>query len=186
LPVPAADPTAPFQRVVIHGVTGSGKSTTAARIADATCLPWTSVDDLTWQPGWVSTDEDEQRRLVTEICAGERWVLDTAYSIWREIPMARTDLVVALDYPRWGSLQRLLRRTAHRLVTREPICNGNVETVRSTLSSDSIIAWHLRSFASKRDWVQAALAAPTGPPVLRFTSPPELGNWISRLRPPSG
>lgn len=179
--MPPADPSAPFRRLVLWGVTGSGKSSAAAAIARATGLPWTSVDDLTWQPGWVATDEAEQRRLFTEICAGEGWVLDTAYSTWRDVVLARADLVVGLDYPRWLSLGRLLRRTVRRARSGEAICNGNVETWAQMFSSDSIIAWHFRSFARKRDGMRAALAQPDGPPVLLFKRPRELAAWISGL-----
>ncbi len=180
--MPAADPSAPFQRLVLWGVTGSGKSSAAAAISKATGIPWTSVDDVTWQPGWVPTDEAEQRRVFTEVCAGDRWVLDTAYSIWRDVVHQRVDVVVALDYPRWLSLGRLLRRTFRRLRTGEHICNGNVETWPKALSRDSIIVWHFRSFASKRDGMRAALAAPEGPPVLLFKRPRELEAWITGLR----
>jgi hypothetical protein len=42
--------------------------------------------------------------------AGDRWILDTAYSTWLAIPLARADLIVALDYPRFVSLARLVGR----------------------------------------------------------------------------
>ena len=48
--------------------------------------------------------EDEQRRRIEAICAGERWVLDTAYGAWVDVPLARAELIVALDFPRWLSL----------------------------------------------------------------------------------
>jgi adenylate kinase family enzyme len=186
--VPAADPSAPFDRLVLWGVTGSGKSSAAAAIERATGITWTSVDDVTWQPGWVPTEDAEQRRIFAEVCAGERWVLDTAYSSWRDLVWPRVDVVVALDYPRWLSLGRLLRRTLRRVRTGETACNGNVETWPKVLSRDSIIAWHFRSFVNKRDGMRAALAASDGPPVLLFKSPRQLDEWISGLgrrgRPP--
>ncbi|HEY3895663.1 MAG TPA: hypothetical protein VGL88_09870 [Pseudonocardiaceae bacterium] len=67
-------------RILVYGVTGSGKSTLAARIAERTGLPWYELDDLMWAPGWVAVPPSEQRRRVETICAGERWILDTAYS----------------------------------------------------------------------------------------------------------
>ena len=91
-------------RVLIYGVTGSGKTTLARKVAERTGLPWHSVDDLTWEPGWVVVSAAEQRRRIESICAGERWILDAGYSAWVDLVLARVELIVALDYPRWRSL----------------------------------------------------------------------------------
>lgn len=171
------------RRVMVYGVTGAGKTTAAARISEATGIPWVSVDDLTWEPGWVAVPSEEQRRRVTEICAGDTWLLDTAYGDWLDVPMARVELVVALDYPRWLSLQRLVRRTLARVLDKKTICNGNTETLRQMLGSDSIIRWHFRSFARKRERIAVWAADPEGPRVLRFTTPRELDRWIAGLGP---
>lgn len=111
-------------RVLIYGVTGSGKTTLARKLAAATGLPWHAVDDLTWEPGWIEVPADEQRRRIAEICEGERWILDAAYGKWLDVPLSRAELIVALDYPRWRSLARLTRRTMMRALDRTPICNG--------------------------------------------------------------
>ena len=117
------------RRVLIYGVTGSGKTTLAEKLSSVTSLPWYSVDDMMWEPGWVEVANDEQRRRISEICARSEWILDTAYGRWRDIPLSRAELIVALDYPRWVSLQRLLRRTAVRCWDHTPICNGNTESL---------------------------------------------------------
>ena len=169
------------RRILVYGVTGAGKSTAAARISEATGIPWTSVDDLTWEPGWVMVDPTEQRRRVAQVCAGEAWVLDTAYGMWAEVPLGRAELVVALDYPRWFSLQRLLRRTIARAVDKQPRCNGNVETWRRVVGEDSILRWHFRSFRSKHDRLVAWEADPDRPRVLRFSRARDLERWIAAL-----
>jgi hypothetical protein len=79
-------------RILIYGVTGSGKTTLARRMSALTRLPWHSVDDLTWEPNWVAVPDDEQRRRIGEICAGEEWILDHAYGKWREF--ARDSIVL--------------------------------------------------------------------------------------------
>ena len=168
-------------RILVYGVTGSGKSTLAVMIAERTGLPYHSADDLSWEPGWVQVPDEEQRRRIAEVCAGERWVLDAAYGKWRDIALARTQLVVGLDYPRWLSLSRLLRRTLARAVTRERICNGNVESVRQMFSADSIIRWHFVSFSAKRARIRAWAADPDGPPTVRLTSPRETRRWLASL-----
>ncbi len=168
-------------RVLLYGVTGSGKTTAARRLAEATGLPLVEVDEICWEPGWVQLPVEEQRRRFTEICAGDRWVLDTAYGVWTDVALARAELVVALDYPRRVSLARLVRRTASRIVRRTEVCNGNRETVVRALDDDSIIRWHFRSFRSKRERIRAWEADPTMPRVVRFVRPSDLEAWLDAL-----
>src|SRR2546423_10531038 len=101
-------------RILVYGVTGSGKTFLAERISTATGIPWHAVDDLTWEPGWVPVPEDVQRRRIKAICAGDRWVLDTAYGSWLDVPLARAGLIGALGFPRWVSLLRLPLRSIGR------------------------------------------------------------------------
>jgi adenylate kinase family enzyme len=168
-------------RILVYGVTGSGKTTMARQIAERTGLPWHEVDNLTWEPGWVTVAADEQRRRIAAICAGERWILDTAYNSWAEVPLARVELIVALDYSRWRSLGRLIRRTVLRNLDRKSICNGNTESFRQTFSRDSIILWHFRSFARKRDRIRAWAANQSGPEIVRLSSPAAARRWLDSL-----
>ena len=170
------------ERILVYGVTGSGKSALAARISAATGIPWHSVDNLTWEPGWKTVPAEEQRRRFEEICAGERWILDTAYSIWRDVALARAELIVALDYPRWLSLGRLLGRTLARILDGRPVCNGNRETWRTALARDSIVLWHFRSFARKRAIIRAWEADPPVPELVRLASPRETERWLEAVR----
>lgn len=171
------------QRILVYGVTGSGKSTLAGGISERTGIPWHSVDDFTWQPHWQPTPDDEQRRIAAAICAQDRWVLDTAYGGWRDLVLARADLVVALDYPRSVSLARLLRRSIARATDQRPVCNGNTETWRQLVSDDSIVRWHFRSFSTKRQQIRGWAADGIAPAVLRMTSPRATQAWLDTLRP---
>jgi adenylate kinase family enzyme len=171
-----------MRRIVVYGVTGSGKSTLAARIGQRLGVPYHSVDDLTWEPGWVQVPDEVQRERIAAICATDAWVLDSAYGQWRDVPLARADLVVGLDLPRRRSLGRLLRRTARRIVLRTEICNGNRERMRDLLSTDNIVVWHFRSFTRKRRRMRAWAADPAMPPVVLLRSPAEVERWLADLR----
>lgn len=168
-------------RVLVYGVTGSGKSTAALAIGARAGHPVTLVDELTWLPGWVPVDASRQRALIGEIVAGERWLLDSSYGDWLDFVLPRTQLVIGLDYPRWLSLFRLVRRTVSGAITKEPRCNGNVESFRKIFDRSSIIRWHFQSFARKRDRMRTWAASPDGPEVLLFRHPRELEAWLTSL-----
>lgn len=170
------------ERVLFYGVTGSGKSTAAARFAQITGLPLHLADDeIGWLPDWVERDRGEQRAIASRIASGERWVLDTAYGHWSDAVVPRAQVIIALDYPRWLSLGRLLRRTFLRWRDQEEICNGNVEDARQIFSKDSIILWHFKAFPRKRARLDRWEASPTGTPVLRLTHPQQLDRVLATV-----
>ena len=169
-------------KVLVYGVTGTGKTTLAKHLGERLGLPWYSIDDLTWEPGWVQVPTDVQRARVTAICDTDEWVLDSAYGAWRDVPLAAADLVVCLDFPRWVSLARLLRRTAWRLVTRSRVCNGNRESIREVLSRGSIVVWHFKSFTRKRQRMRHWHAEPNGRKILLLHSPGAVAAWLDGLR----
>lgn len=163
------------QRVLVYGVR-SGKTTLARTLGTMTGLPWHSADDeIGWLPMWRERPADEQRALAQGIADQPAWILDTAYGRWMDLIVPRAHLVVALDYPRHVSLRRLLKRT----VTRERVCNGNVESIRQASSADSIILWHFRSFERKRRRIAKMLDDPAGPTVVRLTSPKQTQQWVA-------
>lgn len=182
MPRASTDDVRSARRVLCYGVTGSGKSTAARAWAAAIDAPLVLMDELLWRPGWQQVPREEQPGLVAPLVAADCWVMDTMYGAGLHLALGRADLIVALDYPRWFSLQRLIRRTVRRIVTREPVCNGNVETWRRALDKDSIIAWHFRSFTAKRRRMRLWADASSGPPVLLLTSPRELGPYLAGLR----
>lgn len=167
------------RRILVYGVTGSGKTVLAGRLSSATDIEWYSVDELTWEPGWVEVPDDEQRRRIAAICERPEWILDTAYGKWLDVPLARVDLIVALDYPRWPSLLRLVRRTFTRLLDRRLICNGNQESLRGVFSRDAIITWHFKSFTRKRERIRRWADDPGGPQIIRLTSPRRTETWLA-------
>lgn len=169
-------------RVLVYGVTGSGKSTAASALGRTLGLPVHLVDEeVGWLPGWQERPPEEQRAIAAGIAAGERWVLDSAYGRWLHAVLPRVEVVVALDYPRWLSLARLVRRTVWRWAARVEVCNGNRETLAAVLAPDSILVWHFRSFARKRARMRDWESAGDGIPVLRLSGPRQLREVLEVL-----
>jgi len=177
-----------MRRILVYGVTGSGKTTLARRIGTRLGLPYHAIDDLAWEPGWVQVSDKIQTDRVREICARDAWVIDSAYAKWAEIPLARVDLIVGLDLPRWRSMGRLIRRTLINVVTKRPLCNGNHETWRTSFfSRDSILVWHTQSFPRKRRRMRHWHASPDFPETILLHTPAEVRRWLASLpaTPPS-
>jgi adenylate kinase family enzyme len=170
-------------RVLVYGVTGSGKTRAALRLGEVLGLRVHLVDEeVGWLPGWEQRPVPEQRVLVARMVAQDGWVLDSAYSGWSALVLARAQVVLALDYPRAVSLGRLLRRTAVRWVRGTEVCNGNRERLRDILARDSVLLWHFRSFRRKRVRIREWESRPDGIPVVRLTHPRALDDLVAALR----
>ncbi|MFN2614770.1 MAG: hypothetical protein ABR552_08170 [Actinomycetota bacterium] len=93
------------------GPPGSGKSTTARALGVAYGLPVTHIDTLSWQPGWVVTPDEQLLPRMRSIIDQPRWIIDGNYQrVWLDERIARADMVVFLDLPRWLCLSRIVKR----------------------------------------------------------------------------
>lgn len=166
------------RRIVVFGSTGSGKTTAAARVARVLGLPVVDGDALCWRPGWQGVPYEEQVAAFTRIAKQPEWVLDDDGPAG--MMFAEADLVLLLDYPRWVSLQRLLRRSVRRALTQTTVCNGNHESWRRLCSRDSLLLWHARSWKTKHRLMRDLATHHPGRALL-FSKPSELRGWIESL-----
>ena len=169
------------RRILIYGVCGSGKTTAARRLGELTGIPRHEADQLTWDPGWVMVSDEIQRERIAEICEKDEWILDTAYGKWLDIPLERVQLVIGLDYSRGRTFWQLLKRTIARCYDKKLVCNGNVETLKGMFSTKSILIWHFKSFARKRDRMRKWKSSHTEFDVILFRTPTDLMRWQVKL-----
>lgn len=96
--------------MLVVGNAGSGKSVLARSIGVTYQLPVVHLDRLYWQPGWVAPESEAWTARVTELAAKECWVIDGNYQKTLLLRLARAELVIYLDMPRWLCLWRVLCR----------------------------------------------------------------------------
>ncbi len=163
---------------VIASASANGKTTVGRELARRLNVPFIELDALVHGPDWCETPDDELRRLLEPVLAGDGWVVDGGY--WGKIGdlvMRRADVVLWLDLPVHVWLPRLLRRTVRRIRGHEEMWNGNRESVRGALwGRDALIPYALRAHYRHRRLDPVRLARF---PVVRLQTQAEIDRFLN-------
>lgn len=171
-------------RILVVGTTGSGKTTTAGRLAGSLQLRHVELDRLFWKPEWTETPDDDFLPAVDAATRGDRWVVDGNYSRTRPIVWPRADTLIWLDYTFLRVFWQLLLRSVRRSVRREILWGGCRETLaRQFISRDSILWWCMKTYSKRRKNYPDVLARPDHAhlTIHRFRSPAQLRRWMDSL-----
>jgi len=99
-----------YNKIILIGCMGSGKSWLSKRIAEITAYPLYHLDVEHWKPGWVMSSREEKIARQQKIISGEKWIIDGTYGSTMEIRFAASDLIIYLEINRlvcmWGAAQR--------------------------------------------------------------------------------
>lgn len=99
-----------MERIMIIGCCGAGKSTFARKLAQITQLRLVHLDQQFWKPNWEETGKAEWKAIVTNLAAGQKWIIDGNYGGTIDIRIQRADTIIFLDYPTFKCLWRITKR----------------------------------------------------------------------------
>lgn len=177
------------RRIRIVGVSGSGKSHLAARVAQRTGLPRLDLDEVFWDAGWTFRDLEEARAIVREFAAAHRdgWVSDGNWTSRLDGLLDPgtedgADVMVWLDHPRPLVMRRVITRTLRRGLRREELWHGNRERITSWFRWDphrNIIRWAWTDHPVMRARMTARIRA--GGPIVRLERPEDVEAWFAAL-----
>ena len=156
----ALDPAQPL-RVVVIGMSGSGKTTFATHLASATGLPHLELDLINWRANWYNRYVEDFEAFAADVEAatsGDNWVLAGNYTRVRARLMARANVVVWLDLPKPMVLRQVFSRSIIRAVDKKPILNGNRERFIQWVKKDHPIQIVWRNYERKRAAFEAELS----------------------------
>jgi ATPase family associated with various cellular activities (AAA) len=176
----------PYQRIVVIGVTGCGKTYLAEKLARKLKLGFIELDALFWKPNWVESTLVEFRQKVDLATAGPAWALAGNYNQSRDLIWPRAQAIVWLDYPFLVSFERQWKRTLTRWWTQEPLWGTNTERLLPQLkfwSKKSLFYWQVRSYR-RHKWFYPQLIASSEYSHLkffRFKNPHETEAWLDSL-----
>ncbi|POH74229.1 AAA family ATPase [Arthrobacter glacialis] len=170
------------QRILVAGVSGSGKTSLAGRLGQLLEVPHTEIDALFHGPNW--TERTDFMADVDHLSSAPGWVTEWQYRQARPLLAERADTLLWLDFPMPVSMWRLIRRTARRRLRREELWNGNFEGPLWTLFTDRdhIIRWGWQTRNKLKAAIPVLAQSQPHLQVVRLRSPREVEHWVKNLR----
>jgi adenylate kinase family enzyme len=172
-----------YNRVVVLGVTSSGKSTLAAELARRFDLCFIELDALHWEPGWQEAPLEVFRARVEDAVQAERWAVAGNYHVVRDLIWPKAEALIWLDYPFLTVLWQLTRRTFTRWWTRELLWGTNRERLWSHFklwSDESLFYWLFKTYRRRRREYPLLFAEPEHRHlnVIRLKNPQDTEKWL--------
>lgn len=172
------------RRISVVGLSGSGKTTVARRLARLVEAPHVELDAVHWiHPDWAEPSDEEFQAAVGRALAGDAWVVEGNYRSARAVYWPRVEMMVWLDLPLWLTTWRALWRSLRRVGSSEPLWGTQRESFRhSVLSLESPWIWNLRVHRLRRRQftaLAAELERRGGQPV-RLKSQHEVDEWLKQ------
>lgn len=105
-----------MKKVLVTGNAGSGKSTTAKRIANMLDIRCYGLDNIVWKEGWQKTPPLERNKKIGKLTQKKTWVIDGVdYEVMRT-----ADTIIFLDIPRRVCFKRVASRNWKYLLKSRP------------------------------------------------------------------
>jgi len=99
-----------IKRIAIIGNAGSGKSTLTQQLHEIFNLPVYHMDKYFWKPYWTYPDPEEYKIIHDKICDQDAWIIDAMNLRLLEYRIARADIIIFLDRPRYICFWRIFKR----------------------------------------------------------------------------
>ncbi len=99
------------KKIVVVGISASGKSTFTKKLAEITKLPAVFMDSIMWKPGWGYVGDEETVKKLNEESFKDEWIIEGYISKEaRAFILERADTVIYLDYSPIISSWRYIKR----------------------------------------------------------------------------
>ena len=163
-----------MQRVLVVGISGSGKSWLATRLGEVLGLPTVHLDSIFWNDNWTEAPSDVVETEIQAALDKDRWVMEGYIEPLGSDRVRRAEQVVYIDcsglQAAMGVVQRWLR---HRRVARPEMPPGNTDAL-----SWSFIRMVLQR--GERPEIEAALRDTRTTKVVRLRSRRDVRAFVRR------
>ena len=162
-----------MKKILIIGCPGSGKSTFARALKEATGLPLIHLDMLYWNADKTTVSREVFDARLEEALSGDGWIIDGNFSRTMEKRLQSCDTVFFLDLPTEVCLESVRRR---------------IGTKRSDLpwietEEDAEFMEYIRNFSGEqKSRIISLLAKNPGVRQIVFTSREETEEYLKLLK----
>lgn len=88
-----------FQKIIVIGSPGTGKSTFSRKLRDITSLPLYHLDMIKHKPDRTTAAKEEFDKRLSEILLTDKWIIDGNYQRTIEMRLEKCDTVFLMDFP---------------------------------------------------------------------------------------
>lgn len=176
-----------YKRVVVIGVTSSGKSTLSENLAKRFGHRFIDLDALHWEPNWQGAPPDVFRERVEKAIQTEKWIVAGNYHVVRDLIWTQAELIIWLDYSLLTVLGQLTRRTVRRWWNQELLWGTNREPFWQHFklwSEQSLFYWLFKTYWRRKREIPMLLSQPEHQhlKLIRFQAPNETQQWLENLQ----
>ena len=93
-----------MKRILIVGVSGTGKTRLAHKLSHTLNIPAVLLDTIFWKENWEEQDPKIVKAKIRQEIAKDRWIIEGYIEPLGEERVKRADTVVYLDYPGYLAL----------------------------------------------------------------------------------
>lgn len=118
-----------MKRVLIVGISGTGKTRFANKLGEKLQLPVIHLDSIFWREDWVEEDERIVEHKIAREVAKKAWIIEGYIEPLSAERVKAADTIIFLDYPGSTALRGGIERSIkHRKTPRPEMPTGNVDS----------------------------------------------------------
>ena len=99
------------KKIVVLGVSASGKSTFARKLAEKSHLHLVHIDEIMWKPNWQYIGDEETVERIKGESDNDSWIIEGYIDKNAQAALFdKADTLLYLDYSSWRSALRYIKR----------------------------------------------------------------------------
>lgn len=163
-------------KIVIVGVSASGKSSFARELSKKINVPTTHMDEIMWNPGWEYIGDEKTVAAINEAVKKEDFIIEGYIDKAARVNLFNTaDKILYLDYPGWLSAFRYIKRVLKHRKNPRPELPGSPD--KFSLKFLKLVytkgeVGKLEKLLKENDWNSK---------IIRFKKPREAQEYLQKI-----